>query len=192
MVGTIAGLLRRDRGILDVSHRSFGVITKSKDVPVALEAEQGKVGPVDPLFLKVDCHSLPVSDLEAGIEFYTSLGHELIWRDAAGAALRFPDSNAELVLHTAGRPIETDLSVANVTEAIERFVKAGGKLVHGPFDIRIGQCAVLLDPWDNPIVILDDSKGVLTVDEARNVTGNAAVNRSPSEQQDHSSTRGEG
>ena len=86
MVGTIAGFLRRGRGILDVSYRSFGVITKSEDVPVALEAEQGKVGPVDPLFLKVDCHSLPVSDLEAGIEFYTSLGHDLIWRDATGAA----------------------------------------------------------------------------------------------------------
>lgn len=128
---------------------------------------------VEPLFLKVDCHSLPVPDLDAGVSFYTSLGHELIWRDDSAAGLRLPDSNAELVLHTDERPIETDFSVASVPDAIEKFVEAGGELVHGPFDIRIGKCAVMLDPWKNPIIILDSSKGLLEVDEDGTVTGNA-------------------
>jgi catechol 2,3-dioxygenase-like lactoylglutathione lyase family enzyme len=60
------------------------------------------------LFRKVDCHSIPVADLDAALAFYRDkLGHELIWRDDSAAALRLPDSDAELVLHTDERPIET-------------------------------------------------------------------------------------
>lgn len=128
---------------------------------------------MDPLFLKIDCHSLPVAELDAGIAFYTSLGHELIWRDETAAGLRLRVSSAELVLHTDDRPMETDFLVDSVPDAINAFVSAGGTLVHGPFDIRIGKCAVLLDPWKNPIVILDDSKGLLETDDAGNITGNA-------------------
>jgi lactoylglutathione lyase len=128
---------------------------------------------MNPLFLKVDCHSLPVPDLDAGVRFYESLGHELIWRDDTAAGFRLPDSNAELVLHADDRPIETDFSVASVPDAVRAFVEAGGRLVHGPFDIRIGLCAVMRDPWDNPIVILDASTGLLAVDREGNVLGNA-------------------
>jgi hypothetical protein len=42
-------------------------------------------------------------------------------------------------------------------------------LLHGPFEIRIGLCAVVMDPWDNVLVLLDASKGLLEVDENRNV-----------------------
>ena len=60
------------------------------------------------LFRKVDCHSIPVADLDAALAFYRDgLGHELIWRDDSAAGLRLPDSDAELVLHTDERPIET-------------------------------------------------------------------------------------
>ena len=60
------------------------------------------------LFRKVDCHSIPVADLDAALAFYRDgLGHELIWRDDSAAGLRLPDSDAELVLHTEKRPIET-------------------------------------------------------------------------------------
>ena len=98
-----------------------------------------------------------------------------LWRDATAAGLRLPDSDAELVLHTDGRPIETDLLVASVPAAIERFVQAGGRVVAGPFEIRIGLCAVIEDPWQNRLVILDSSKGQLTTDAAGNVVGNAAA-----------------
>ena len=49
-------------------------------------------------FRKVDCHSIPVADLDAALAFYRDgLGHELIWRDDSAAGLRLPDSDAELV-----------------------------------------------------------------------------------------------
>jgi lactoylglutathione lyase len=127
---------------------------------------------MNPLFLKVDCHSLPVQNLEEAIAFYGTLGHQLIWRDGTHAAgLRLPDSDAELVLHTDNRPVETDFMVQSVPEAIERFRSAGGKLITGPFDIQIGLCAVLLDPWNNPLVILDASKGLLKTDPDGNIIG---------------------
>jgi predicted enzyme related to lactoylglutathione lyase len=117
------------------------------------------------LFRKIDCHSVPVNDLDAAIAFYGgALGHELIWRDGGAAGLRLPESEAELVLHTDARPIETDLLVESVPDAIARFVAAGGTLLAGPFEIRIGLCAVLRDPWQNPLVILDQSKGLLRTD----------------------------
>jgi predicted enzyme related to lactoylglutathione lyase len=122
------------------------------------------------LFRKVDCLSLPVQDLEQALAFYSeTLGHELIWRTDTAAGLRLPDSSAELVLHTDDRPMETDLMVDSVPEALERLTAAGGKVLHGPFEIRIGLCAVVMDPWDNVLVILDTSKGLLEVDENRNV-----------------------
>jgi hypothetical protein len=54
---------------------------------------------------------------------------------------------------------------------------AGGTLVAGPFEIRIGQCAVLRDPWNNPLVVLDASKGLLETDAAGRVVGNRPPNK---------------
>jgi predicted enzyme related to lactoylglutathione lyase len=127
----------------------------------------------EPLFQKIDCLSLRVVDLEAGLAFYSeTLGHELIWRSDTAAGLRLPGSDAELVLHADDRPMETDLAVASVTEAVERFTTAGGQVLAGPFDIAIGLCAVVADPWNNVLVLLDTSKGLLRVDENKNVIGN--------------------
>jgi catechol 2,3-dioxygenase-like lactoylglutathione lyase family enzyme len=84
------------------------------------------------LFRKVDCHSIPVADLDAALAFYRDgLGHELIWRDDSAAGLRLPDSNAELVLHTEKRPIDTDLLVASVPAAISRLLKRAGRWLQG-------------------------------------------------------------
>ena len=128
---------------------------------------------MEPLFEKVDCLSLPVPDLDAAVAFYSDdLGHEIIWRTGTAAGLRLPQSDAELVLHTDGRPIETDLKVASVPDAVERFTAAGGEILAGPFEIQIGLCAVVADPWGNVLVLLDTSKGLLEVDADKNVVGN--------------------
>jgi lactoylglutathione lyase len=85
-----------------------------------------------PLFKRVDCLSIPVADLDAALAFYSAkLGHELIWRSNTAAGLRLPGSNAELVLHTDDRPMETDLTVDSVPEALVRFTSAGGKILRG-------------------------------------------------------------
>jgi lactoylglutathione lyase len=123
-----------------------------------------------PLFRKIDCLSIPVPDLDAAVEFYSgNLGHELIWRTRTAAGLRLPGSDAELVLHSDNRPMETDLAVDSVPDALARFTRAGGKVLTGPFDIQIGLCAVVADPWNNVLVMLDASKGPLRVDENKRV-----------------------
>ena len=120
---------------------------------------------MEPLFEKIDCLSLPVRDLDEALRFYQhSLGHRLIWRDATAAGLRLPKSESELVLHVDRRPMETDLLVDSVPEAVARFCQAGGSKVSGPFQIRIGLCAVVRDPWGNDLVLLDTSLGQLKTD----------------------------
>jgi predicted enzyme related to lactoylglutathione lyase len=126
-----------------------------------------------PLFKKIDCLRLPVRDLDAALAFYRDrLGHELIWRTDAAAGLRLPDSNAELVLQTERPEVETDLAVESVAVAAERFVAAGGRVLAGPFEIQIGKCAVVADPFGNVLVMLDASKGLLRTDAEGRVIGN--------------------
>jgi len=109
------------------------------------------------------------------LRFYESLGHELVWRSATRAGLRLPDSDAELVLQTERPVVETDLTVKAIGPALAQFVRAGGRVIVPPFDIAIGLCAVVADPWDNQLVLLDNSKGHLLTDEDGNVTGVAAA-----------------
>jgi predicted enzyme related to lactoylglutathione lyase len=127
----------------------------------------------EPLFRKVDCLQIPVPDLEAGLAFYRDrLGHPLNWRSATAAGLRLPDSEAELVLQTERPEIEVNLLVDSADTAAAAMVAAGGRIVVAPFDIQIGRCTVVADPWGNRLVLLDMSKGALKTDEHGNVVGN--------------------
>ena len=96
----------------------------------------------------------------------------MIWRTEQEAGLRLPDSETELVLQTERPGLEVDITVQSADEAAARFASEGGKVIAGPFDIRIGRCVVVQDPWDNPLVLLDTSKGLLVTDEKGNVIGN--------------------
>jgi hypothetical protein len=89
------------------------------------------------------------------------LGHELIWRTATSAGLRLPKSEAEIVLQTERPQMEANLTVASADEAAAAIAAAGGSVVVPPFDIPIGRCAVVADPWGNRLVVLDTSKGLL-------------------------------
>lgn len=125
------------------------------------------------LLRKVDCVRLYVPDLEAGLAFYRDrLGHELIWRTQTAAGLRLPESEAELVLQTEDRRQEVDLLVDAAEEAARRIEQAGGRVIVPPFEIQIGHCVVVEDPWGNPLVLLDSSKGFLATDANGNVIGN--------------------
>lgn len=116
---------------------------------------------------------MPVPDLDAALEFYRDrLGHALIWRSGTAAGLRLSASNAELVLQTERPEVETDLMVESVEVGVERFVAAGGRLLHGPFDIPIGRCAVVADPFHNVLVMLDPSNGQLRTNREEVVIGN--------------------
>jgi predicted enzyme related to lactoylglutathione lyase len=127
---------------------------------------------LDALIQKVDCIRLAVADLEAGLAFYRDkLGLKLIWRTEQGIGLRLPDDETEIVLHTERRPPEIDLKVKSADEAARQFVQAGGTVVVPPFDIQIGRCVVVRDPWGNELVLLDTTKGLLVTDEQGNVIG---------------------
>jgi len=126
-----------------------------------------------PLIRKVDCVQFHVTDLEAGLAFYRDrLGHELIWQTETAAGLRLPDSEAEIVIQTERSEPETDLLVDSADEAARLIEQAGGKILVPPFDIQIGRCVVVVDPWGNRLVLLDGSKGMLQTDADGNVTGN--------------------
>ncbi|MCH8815994.1 MAG: VOC family protein [Chloroflexi bacterium] len=127
-----------------------------------------------PLIRQVDCIQIPVSDLDAGLAFYRDkLGHELIWRTDTAAGLRLPESKAEIVLQTERPQLEPNLKVDSADEASQRFVMAGGSVVVPPFDVAIGRCVVVQDPFGNRLVLLDMTKGRFVTDEFGNVTGNA-------------------
>jgi lactoylglutathione lyase len=126
-----------------------------------------------PLLRKVDCLRIYVPGLEAGLAFYRDkLGHELIWRTATAAGLRLPETDAELVIQTEDQRQEIDLLVDSADDAAKFIEQAGGIVIVPPFDIQIGRCVVVEDPWGNPLVLLDMSKGSLTTDAEGNVLGN--------------------
>lgn len=69
------------------------------------------------------------------------------------------DGDSELVIRTEDSPPETDLKVESAIDAAQRFTAAGGAVVVAPFDIAIGKCVVVADPWGNHLVLLDTTKG---------------------------------
>ena len=87
------------------------------------------------------------------------------------AGLKMRDSDTELVLVTELLDrAETDVLVDSADESAREIDRLGGKVIVPPFDISIGRCAVVEDPWENRFVILDMAKGPLKTDEKGNVT----------------------
>jgi len=126
-----------------------------------------------PLFRKVDCIRLSVNDLDSGIAFYREqLGLELIWKTQHAVGLRMPDDTTEIVLHIEPKTPKIDLKVQSTDDAASQFEGACGEVVVLPFDIQIGRCVVVRDPWRNELVLLNSSKGLLQTYSEGNVIGN--------------------
>jgi predicted enzyme related to lactoylglutathione lyase len=107
---------------------------------------------------KIDCVMVQVDDLDDGIAFYArTFGLEPAWRDERSAALRMPETDAEIVLHTFDLPREIGVHylVDDVDAAVEEYAEAGCAITVPPFDIAVGRCAVLADPYGNPVCVLD-------------------------------------
>ena len=110
---------------------------------------------------KVDAVTVRVPTLAAGLTFYADrLGHQVLWRneEAGQVGLALPESDSELVLTTA-QDYEPNWLVQSVEQAVERLVRAGGRLLVGPVDIPVGRLAVVADPFGNRLVLVDLSKG---------------------------------
>ena len=127
----------------------------------------------EPLIRKVDCIQIQVPNLDAGLAFYRDqLGHQLVWRTERAVGLRLPDTDAEIVLQIERPGMEINLLVDSVDAAVARIVAAGGTVVVPPFEIQIGRCVVVCDPWGTQLIMLDTSKGLLATDADGNVIGN--------------------
>jgi predicted enzyme related to lactoylglutathione lyase len=147
-----------------------------------------------PVLRAIDAVTVPVPTLEQGLAFYRDrLGHVVVWRDdAAGqAGLALPGSDAELVLTTA-HAYEPDWLVDSVDAAVTAFDCAGGSVSVPPTDIPVGRLAVVVDPFGNPLVLVDLSKGRYVTDASARVIGvappdasvDAAVDRSGADDPD--------
>lgn len=124
-----------------------------------------------PLFEGVDCVHLRVPDLENGLAFYhDALGLKLLWRTATACGLGFKTGVTELVL-SAEDLLMVDLKVEDIKTASATFVQAGSKIEESPFDIDIGQCVVVADPWGNRYYLLDTSKGAYNTTADGTVSG---------------------
>ena len=125
-----------------------------------------------PLFKNIDCLQLYVADLEAGIDYYCNkMGLKIIWKTETAVGLGMAEGLAEIVIQNERREMETDLKVDSVLEAVKEIEQAGGSIISGPFEIKIGKCAVIQDPWGNQYVILDSTKGTFITDDAGNILG---------------------
>ena len=122
------------------------------------------------VFNCVDCIRIFIPDLEKGLEYYHhKLGLQIAWKTDNAIGLLMNDDKTEIVIQNEDKKEETDIMVDKVEDAIKIIKRAGGKVICGPFDIKIGKCAVIKDPWNNRMVILDSTKGTFITDKNGNI-----------------------
>jgi lactoylglutathione lyase len=127
------------------------------------------------MFENIDCLMFYVPDVDEGIDYYhKKLGLKIAWKSQGSAGFLMNDNKTEIVIQSGQRKVETDVKVKSVLEVVDRIQRAGGNVVVGPFDIQIGKCAVIEDPWKNRMVILDATKGTLKTDKEGNIIGQNA------------------
>ena len=132
-----------------------------------------------PILLAIDAVTIPVPDLDQGLAYYRDqLGHEMIWRqdDLGQAAVRLPESKAELVL-TTDQNYEPNWLVDSVPQAVAAMVSGGGRVIVEERRIPVGRLAVVADPFGNPLVLLDLSAGTYVTDQDRHVVGVVSPDR---------------
>jgi predicted enzyme related to lactoylglutathione lyase len=114
---------------------------------------------------KIDCIMVKVDDVEKAREFYIRVfGMIPQWKDTftpGAAGLRFPESEAEIVLHSiTSIPVRVDVTylVDDVLAAVASLKSEGCSIIEAPFDVVMGKCAVLIDPFGTPMTIIDATK----------------------------------
>jgi catechol 2,3-dioxygenase-like lactoylglutathione lyase family enzyme len=111
---------------------------------------------------KIDCVMIRVDDPKAAKEFYTDvLGLKPIWGGDNSVGLGFPETDVELVLHNDSNipsDVEVYFLVDNVESAVSELENNCCTILVEPFDISIGKCAVIRDPFGTRLSILDMTK----------------------------------
>ncbi len=123
------------------------------DLPVGVDAS---------VLRKIDCVMVRVDDLEAASSFYARVfGLRQLWHGESSVGMGMPETDAEIVLHTMSLPREWGVHylVDDVLAAVSTYSAQGCVVHEPPFEVAVGRCAVLEDPFGNAICILDLSKG---------------------------------
>jgi hypothetical protein len=108
---------------------------------------------------KIDCVMIPVDAVEAAAADSAKVfGLHPQWSGDDSIGLAFPETDAELVLHndpdipSAG---EVHYLVEDGVDAVAYFALHGCQVLVAPFDIPIGQGALISDPFGRRLCILD-------------------------------------
>lgn len=119
------------------------------------------------MFKRIACVMIRVNDVPEAVNFYSDVfGLKPVWRDeqTRQAGLLFQDSDAEVVLHN-DPDIPGHMTVCYLVDdaitAVRRYVEQGCTVLTEPFDIRMGKCAVIQDPFGIRLCILDRSKAAI-------------------------------
>jgi lactoylglutathione lyase len=112
---------------------------------------------------KIDCIMIRVADVEAVANYYAKVfGLRPIWSGDGSMGLAFPETDAEIVLHcdpNIPSSVEVYYLVDDVVVAVDHFEAQGCQVLVDSFDIAIGKCAVIVDPFGTRLCILDITKG---------------------------------
>ena len=106
----------------------------------------------DAVLRKIDCVMVKVENLHAAQRFYERvLGLTPLWSNSHSIALGMRDCDAEIVLHDdpqIPRECNVHYLVGDVKEAAAKLSSAGCSVMVAPFEVGIGLCAVLRDPFE--------------------------------------------
>lgn len=112
---------------------------------------------------KIDCIIIRVDNVEAAAAYYAQVfGLRPQWSGDDSIGLTFPQTDAEIVLHNdpaIPSSAEVYYLVDNVLDAVAHLAARGCQILAGPFPITIGNCAIIRDPFDTRLCILDMTKG---------------------------------
>jgi len=118
---------------------------------------------------KIDCVMVKVDDLEAAARYYAAVfGLKRLWADGLSIGMAMPETDAEIVLHAdpnLPKEIGVHYRVDDVIAAVSDLQTKGCTIITPPFDIAIGKCAVIQDPFGVTLAILDMTKGPRTIGE---------------------------
>lgn len=127
---------------------------------------------------KIDCVMIRVDDVEAAAAYYARVfGLQPQWSGDDSIGLAFPETDAELVLHnnpTIPSSVQVDYLADDVVAAVVHFAAQGCQVLVAPFDIPIGKCAVISDPFGTQLCILDLTKGLRPLNLAGSTTTDGA------------------
>ncbi len=120
---------------------------------------------------KIDCIMIRVEEVTAAAAYYaTVFGLHPQWSGDSSIGLVFPESDAEIVLHcdpNIPSSVEVYYLVDDVVSAISQYAAQGCQVLVPPFDITVGKCAVIRDPFGTRLCLLDTTTGMRPLNIAR-------------------------